>query len=275
MTAVADAFSSLRLMAAPLLPLPVLPPDEYTLGHALFEARSDQRETVIRWLIQLLKARATDATRVLSIGCGDGTVDVELARALTRLKKPVHYDGVEPNHASGRLFLERLRRVPGVSASISALRFHEHLPTDRRYDVVLAVHSLYYVPDLPKALESALELLAPGGVLVVLHAPDGALNQLVGVLAPSQGQQFSEAVAEALTTQNASARCERLNATLDMATRGDGDDDRRAMEFAVQVSTPESLRPAILEVLRAISLPGPGLRIPHPLDGFVIEATRE
>ena len=259
-------------MAAPMLPLPVLAPDDYALGHALFEARSDQRETVIRWLIQLLEGRASAPTRVLSIGCGDGTVDVELARVLTRLGQPVRYDGVEPNHASGRLFLGRLNQVPGVSASISGSTFDEHLPTSRRYDVVLAVHSLYYVPDLPKALESARELLTPGGVLVVLHAPHGALNQLVGVLAPSQGQQFSEAVAEALAVQHTSTRCERLDATLNLAARIGCDDDRRALEFAVQVSTPESLRPAILDVLRTISLPGPGLRIPHPLDGFVVDA---
>jgi SAM-dependent methyltransferase len=274
MTTAPTPLEALRTMAAPLLPLPVLTPDDYALGHALFEARSDQRETVIHWLTQLLEAKAGTATRVLSIGCGDGTVDVELARVLARLGQSVRYDGVEPNPASGRLFLERLRHVPGVTASVSTSTLQEHVPTGRRYDVVLAVHSLYYVSDLPKALESARELLAPGGILVVLHAPHGALNQLVGVLAPSQGQQFSGAVAEALATQQASARCERLDATLSLAARIDSDDDRRVLDFAVQVMTPECLRTAILDVLRTFSLPGPGLRIPHPLDGFIVDAER-
>jgi SAM-dependent methyltransferase len=270
-----EALRTLRTMAAALLPLPVLTPEDYALGHALFEARSDQRDTVIRWLTQLLETRAGSPTRVLSIGCGDGTVDVELARTLTRLGQPVRYDGIEPNPASGRLFLERLKQVAGVSASVGTSTLEEHAPAGRRYDVVLAVHSLYYVPDLPKALESARDLLAPGGVLVVLHAPHGALNQLVGVLAPSQGQQFSEAVAEALATQQASARCERLDATLNLAAGIADDDDRRVLDFAVQVTTPESLRPAIFDVLRTISLPGTGLRIPHPLDGFIVDAERQ
>ncbi|HSP37109.1 MAG TPA: hypothetical protein VLR26_05100, partial [Frankiaceae bacterium] len=57
---------------------------------------------------------------------------------------------------------------------------------------------------------------------------------------------------------------------------GDADEDRRILDFAVQVEVPHQLRPDVLEVLRASALPGPGLRVPHPIDAFVVRrAARE
>lgn len=76
------ALDRLRAAAQDCLPLDALDPAEYALGHALFEKRSNQREHITRWLIQQLAARAAGPTRVLSIGCGDGSVDARVAAAL-------------------------------------------------------------------------------------------------------------------------------------------------------------------------------------------------
>ena len=276
LTSTEEAFADLRRIAAPLLPLPVLTADAYALGHALFEARSDQRANLTRWLSQLLPTLVPSPSRVLSIGCGDGSVDVELARVLSRFGGPVSYDGIEPNPDCGNVFLRRLSQVRGVTAGISASTFESYLSqgpgtdlsTTSKYDLVLAVHSLYYVPDVADALEAALRLVAPGGKLVVLHAPRGDLNRLVGVLGPSQGQEFSEVVAAALASQRVSLRRERLDATLRL-TDADGHEARRVLDFTAQVVIPDELRPAVLSVLDRISEPGAGLRIPHPLDVFV------
>ena len=45
------------------------------------------------------------------------------------------------------------------------------------------VHSMYYVPEVAATLLAAHRLLRPGGELLVLSAPRGALNVLVEVLA--------------------------------------------------------------------------------------------
>ena len=266
----------LRQATGPLLPLPALSPDAYSRGHALFEARSDQRKVLTGWLRRLLGSWADTSPRVLSIGCGDGTVDAAVADLLARPGRVLHYDGIEPHPASGRRFLDRLGQVSGVRAALSPTTFAGYDPAGRRYDLVLAVHSLYYVPDLADAIRAARRLLAPGGMLVVLHAPLSSLNRLVGVLAQDQGQEFSEAVRAALSAQGEAVHRERLDAALDLTASGDADEDRRVLDFAVQVALPDRLRPAVLEVLRASALPGPGLLVPHPIDAYVVRrAARE
>ena len=230
----------------------------------------------------MLSTLEPSPSRVLSIGCGDGSVDVEVARVLSRFGVPISYDGIEPNPDCGNLFLRRLSRVPGITAGISTSTFESYLAqgpktdssTIAKYDLVLAVHSLYYVPDVADALKSALRLVAPGGMLVVLHAPRGDLNRLVGVLGPSQGQEFSEVVAAALATQRVSVSRERLDATLRL-TAADEHEARRVLDFTAQVVIPDDLRPAVISVLDRISEPGAGLRIPHPLDAFVANVPRD
>jgi len=137
------------------------------------------------------------------------------------------------------------------------------------YDVVLAVHSLYYVPDLVEALTVARRAVAPGGALVVLHAPREELNELVDVLAPDQDQQFSEAVEQALADDGEPVLRLRLDATLDL-TAVDSEDEAAVLDFAVQARLPPILRSKVLDVLREAALSSPGLRVPHPVDAFVI-----
>ena len=146
---------------------------------------------------------------MLSIGCGDGTVDAAVAAALGADGHPVAYVGVEPHGPSGIAFLERLAAVPGVTATVLDSPFAQARPTGR-FDVVLAVHSLYYEADLAAALRRAEELLAPGGELVVLHAPREPLNALVGVLAAGHPQQFAGELAGLLGARGRRPEVTRL-----------------------------------------------------------------
>jgi SAM-dependent methyltransferase len=278
----------LRTAAAPLLPLTPLAPADYKRNHALFEARSDQRGLVIDWLIRVVAERADGPTRVLSIGCGDGAVDVRLAEALASGGHQVDYVGVEPHGPSAEEFRNRLCLVPGVTATAAVLPFGEFSPrtlasrpggrsAPQRFDVITAVHSLYYVPDLRSALREGYRLLAPGGMLIVLHAPQETLNELVGVLAPGRTQEFSQAVAAALAAEGLPVERGRIDACVDLSpgttSLEPGDADaRRALHFAVQAVVPDELHALVVEALRAGAVPGRPLRLPHPLDTFVIRA---
>ncbi len=264
------ALAGLRAALRDRNPLLPLDPTEYAVGHALFEARSDQRAHLTAWLVDELAARATAPARVLSIGCGTGAVDVEVAAALAGLGQDVDYVGVEPHAPSAQAFLARLDAVAGVRPSVLQSAFADAHPTGR-FDVVLAVHSLYYVDDLSHALRRAYALLAPGGELVVLHAPGAPLNELVRLLAPGHPQEFSEEVAIALGRLGA-PEVTRLASRLDLSPTGDADTDRRLLEFTVQARLPRALQGAVRAALVARELPGPDSVVAHPVDALVLRA---
>ncbi len=259
--------------------LRALEPDDYARGHALFEARSDQREQVIDWLgARLAKRAGSRALSVLSVGCGDGSVDAALARraceqAPTGARRA--WTGIEPHPASAEAFSTALAQVdsPGLQARCRVARF-EDVRISRSFDVVTFVHSLYYVDDLSAALRSALDLVARDGELLILHAPLGALNQLTAEVTTAVGghpQPWTEQVDAAL--DGLAARMERteLDATVDLTDAAEA--DPALLDFTVQAALDPASRAWVLEQLDAIAEPGAGRRIAHPVTAYVVRPT--
>ncbi len=85
--------------------------------------------------------------RVLEVGCGRGELTTALAAA--------GYDvlGIDPLAPQGDLF----RRI----------RLEDLEPADGPYDAVVASYSLHHIRDLDHALDLAVELLEPDGLLVL------------------------------------------------------------------------------------------------------------
>lgn len=278
----AIALRELADAAEPFLPLGALAPGDYAAKHALFEACSDQRHRMTDWLVDCVRAlprptpsgQARTPLRVLSIGCGDGSVDVEIARVLAAAG-PLTYVGVEPHEPSAARFLERLGALDGVDVRAEPVSF-DRMRAGTEFDLVIAVHSLYYVRDLRAALVAAVGMLTPGGCLVVLHAPRELLNSFVGVLAPGPAQDFSDALARELGSMDVTVRCERIDATLDLRRREAIDEAqwRGVLDFTVQAEIPDGLIAAVLLALSQAALErgARGLVVSHPVDAFVIAA---
>jgi SAM-dependent methyltransferase len=106
---------------------------------------------VVAWILDL--AGLSPGLRVLDAGCGNG----EYLRALAR--RSVHAAGCD--RSMGML---RTAAHPALlNADVAALP-----AGDGVFDVVLAVHMLYHVPDREAAVHELRRVLAPGGVCIAV-----------------------------------------------------------------------------------------------------------
>jgi SAM-dependent methyltransferase len=209
---------------------------------------------------------------ILSVGCGDGSLDARLAAGLVAAApgRPVRYVGVDPWEGSAALFAERMAALdaPELSVEVHVAAFADATVSEM-FDVVVFVHSMYYVADVGTALRAALALLRPGGELWVLNAPKAALNALVDVLAPPQEnhrQWFSADVGEAFADVGIILEdAVTLDAFVDLLETTD-----EVLDFAVQARLTPELRDPVRAYLRAVAVTGPdgSARVPHPVDVF-------
>jgi len=264
----AALLAALRDTRAGAPALPGLPPTTYARAHRVFEGRSDQRGLIVEHLRHRLAHRPPGPVAVLSVGCGDGTLDAQLAAVLADAEplRPVRYVGVDPHGDSTAAFAAALGALdrPTLSVETHTATFATARVTGP-FDVVTFVHSTYYVSDLEATLLAAHALLRPGGELLVLSAPRGELNELAALLAPAVDgirQWFSDDVAEALVaTGLPDVDVTTLRARLDL----DGADPD-VLDFTVQAHLTPPLREAVTAYLEAISA-GPGASaVPHPVD---------
>lgn len=255
--------------------LPGLAPADYARSHAAFELLSDQRRLIGAHLAERL-SRRTGPVSVLSVGCGDGTLDAPLAAGLVdaRPDRPVRYVGVDPYAGSTDAFAAALRGLgrDRLTTEVHTVAF-EALQVVGHFDVVTFVHSAYYVRDLVETLTAAHTLLRPGGEVLVLSAPRRELNALVEVLAPpadGHEQWFSDDVERALRrTGLPRGATVTLDAGFDAAAASDD-----VLDFAVQARLTPELRPLVRAYLDAVAVPmpspgseeGAGGRVPHPVD---------
>jgi SAM-dependent methyltransferase len=117
--------------------------------------------------------------RILSLGCGDGDLDLPLVQALA-VDGAVDYVGVDVNARSLERFHDRLSRGEGgprTSALTITLRKCDlaSLSDSDDFDVVLLAHVLYYVADPAELIRDVLGrfLRTDGRLLVVHSASDG------------------------------------------------------------------------------------------------------
>jgi len=255
----------------------------YLETHGIYEGRSDQQRLIIDWFakhgIPSLQTKGT--FRVLSVGCGSGVLDVSIATRLQEQTNGLHYVGVDPNRIECEAFQKNFSE-----ASLDQARF-EVVPTTFEdfgaaggFDLIHFVHSLYYMPDPTAALEKARKLLAPGGRLIVFHAPCEALNDLTVRFWDMQYQRqtlFAEDFAKTFDAWSWDYERERVDARLEVSPLANPNSSigLALRDFIVQFDTlglSESIQDIVDCYLRLISVEAHGeTHIAHPVDVFVID----
>lgn len=267
------------------MPFPPLPPERFDATHEAFERSSSQQGEIRSELRRLIAQshRPGETTRVLSVGPGNGMLDLPLLEELARAGVPVDYVGVDPNRVAVDRFRDGFAELapPGVSLHLNACGVEE-LGDVGSFDLIHAVHSLYYLPDPAGALSRLLGMLRPGGRLVVFHAPRGALNTLAECFwSGDEGGSvwFSDRVASWLEETDRRFERVRIDGQLDVSRALDAGDDAGRLVLDFVLHTPsdaldESLRAQAVECLRSISeRKSTRWLTPHPVDAFVVLAS--
>lgn len=256
--------------------LPALSAERYALTHAAFEAASDQRSLLQRWVAEELPPLLThlDPVRVIGVGVGDGSVDAPLAAALAVGGRQVHYTGVEPHSPSAVGFVGRMAALAtgSLTPTVVVGQFADQDP-GHPSDLVHFLHSLYYVDDLGAALDHAVAMLRPGGLLLAATAPLEPLCVLTELMCPWGNRRpwFAEDVRAELDLRGLEVRAETLHGRLDAALvlsdpsgRGDA-----ILDFLVGARTSHmtaEVRRETVDYLESITRPGEPDTLPHPLD---------
>ncbi|MPQ99262.1 methyltransferase domain-containing protein [Modestobacter sp. I12A-02628] len=288
------ALSALRSMLVRRAPLAALTGGAYAAAHLPYEQRSDQRALLADWLAQRLSVLAdrpagAPPLSVLSIGAGDGSVDVPLAARMAAGARGLRWVVVEPDPVVGAVCRDRLsgsvRPRPDVRLHAGPFETLADTVGEECFDVVLAVHSLYYVPDLAAALRAARRRLAPGGTLVTLLAPLEDLCRLTaavtppaappGASGPADSQWWSGDLTRALGPAGLTATVCRITGRLDVTDCFDpgSGDGRLVLDFLTQArcdGLTATERGVLLDALRSIATTEGGrLVVEHPVDAVL------
>ena len=257
--------------------------ERYASCLSSYEQASSQRQQILAWVRRELVPRlSTDSASVLSIGCGAGDLDKELLAAIAGHSARVSYCGVEPDTAQ----CERFAAAMGAEAN-ERIRIEAHnvgfesFPVRQSYDLVLMVHSLYYMPDPAGAIDKALSLVKDQSQLVVLLAANDTLNELSSSFWQIEADRvawFSEDLSAYLDMQGWPFTSEKIEARLDMTPCFDANSvtGSEIADFLAHVSTrelPDHLQDMIREYLDATSYRSESGRwLPHNVDAFSIPA---
>ncbi|MEI6197352.1 MAG: methyltransferase domain-containing protein [Verrucomicrobiota bacterium] len=142
-----------------------------------YAANSVVQQTWARELIAKLKLRGDE--HILDVGCGDGKVTAELARALPQ-------GSVTGMDASPQMI--EFAKHTFLAAGFSNLRFRvmdaRKIQFDRRCDLVFSNAALHWVDDHQAILRGAAAVLKPGGRLVVSCGGKGNAHDVFLALRP-------------------------------------------------------------------------------------------
>ena len=144
---------------------------------AAYAANSTVQQAWARELIAKLNLRGDE--NILDVGCGDGKVTAELARAVPR-------GSVTGGDASRSMITFARKTFP--PPEISNLKFQimdaRRLKSARQFDLIFSNAALHWVDDHEKILRGAASVLKPGGRLIVSCGGKGNAHDVFLALRP-------------------------------------------------------------------------------------------
>lgn len=138
---------------------------------------TDQRDQFVPVLRRLIAEGGTAPRRILDVGCGDGQTFALIADTVPAGST---IDLIDPNEDYVRAYADRVAAMPNITLGAAhALPFIPdaqdsfYSPAlDRGYDLILAIHALYFFADLDACMADIGARLAPGGTAIIVFADE-------------------------------------------------------------------------------------------------------
>lgn len=133
------------------------------LGRLVLRLMNARHSKVTDWGLSHVSVEKRDT--ILDVGCGGGRTVGKLAALATQGKVyGIDYskESVAASHRTNQPWI-RMGRVEIQEASVSQLPFSEGM-----FDLVTAVETHFWWPDLPADMREILRVLKPGGKLVII-----------------------------------------------------------------------------------------------------------
>ena len=262
---------------------PRLTDERFDKAHELFESSSDQQQLILDWLTAFsIRSESVDPLSFLSVGCGSGILDNPLIESLSALGRRISYTGIDPNAIACKRFLDNFRKLQLTDVRLDVQQETvESMRFDQTFDIIHAVHSLYYFDDPAATITRLLLRVCPGGKLLILQAPKAELNRLADCFWYSNKDMdiwFSERLEMYLQEVGLAYKKTRINARVDMTDcfEEQSADGAMMLDFVTQVdckALTQAARELVLGYLTAISQQhGDNVLVSHPVDAFVIDA---
>lgn len=174
---------------------PPLDNEFYAESYELRKAASTMTPAAIEWFRSNvatllggndLNSHNDDTFSVLSIGSGEGDIDIDIIHSLNSNLKPrwkrLKYVALEPNPIHRDRFLQRLDKASfgeNVEVSVRDDYFDPgRFESQDRHDLVLLTHVLYYFKQPYQAIEVALNQTKEGGRVVIVHQTATGIPQI-------------------------------------------------------------------------------------------------
>ncbi len=174
---------------------PPLDDEFYAESYELRKAASTMTSAAIEWFrshVEVLlegsdsPSHKDDTLSVLSIGSGEGDIDLEIIHSLvpklnSRWKR-LKYVALEPNPIHRNRFLQRLDKTSfdeNVEVSVRGDSFEPNkFESEAKYDLVMLTHVLYYFDDPYQAIQGALNQTKEDGQVVIVHQTATGIPQI-------------------------------------------------------------------------------------------------
>jgi len=102
--------------------------------------------------------------RILSVGCGDGTVEIELAKSLRKAEAEFRLEGADLSPVLIERFESAVQDSDLEGLVFPKVEDLNQVAPGQKYDLVMANHSLHHIVDLEKVFDFIWDALTPDGI---------------------------------------------------------------------------------------------------------------